>query len=296
MEPTGQRWSHGSSIGAFEENTADPQSRRYGYGHADRPHVSAPDPMPLFLSDPDGEPDPREFAMPAERGRSIATRILAVVLAASAAAILVAVFHSDFTRVLIANAKASIGSAIAEQSAAPPPSNQPVAQKAAQKDPARVANPITLAKADARDVSPPAAAPSREAIATAYQSALQSRPAIAPPPTAAVAAPTPAPEPAPAPVPVKKLDADTLAMLMSRAKSMIAVGDIASARLLLERAAEAQDAGAAFLLAQTYDPAVLGTRDIRTITPDPTMARDWYQKAARLGSAEAQARLAQLQN
>ena len=83
---------------------------------------------------------------------------------------------------------------------------------------------------------------------------------------------------------------------MSRAKSMLAVGDIPTARLLLERAADAQDATAAFLLAQTYDPVVLGTRDIRTITPDPAMARDWYQKAARLGSAEAQSRLAQLKN
>ena len=85
-------------------------------------------------------------------------------------------------------------------------------------------------------------------------------------------------------------------MLMKRAKDMIAIGDIASARLLLERAAEAQEASAALLLAQTYDPAVLGTQDMRSITPEPAMARDWYQRAARLGSADAQQRLAQMQN
>jgi TPR repeat protein len=50
------------------------------------------------------------------------------------------------------------------------------------------------------------------------------------------------------------------------------------------------------LLAQTYDPEVLGTQDIRNIVPDPAMARVWYQKAAQLGSADAQRRLAQLQN
>ncbi len=74
------------------------------------------------------------------------------------------------------------------------------------------------------------------------------------------------------------------------------VGDIASARLLLERAAGAHEAKAALLLAQTYDPAVLGTPDMRSITPDPAMARSWYQKAAELGSAEAQQRLARMQN
>jgi TPR repeat protein len=77
---------------------------------------------------------------------------------------------------------------------------------------------------------------------------------------------------------------------------MLTRGDIAAARLLLERAASAQDATAAFLLAQTYDPAVLGVRDTRSITPDPVMARDWYRKAASFGSADAQQRLTQLQN
>jgi TPR repeat protein len=96
--------------------------------------------------------------------------------------------------------------------------------------------------------------------------------------------------------PSKTLDAETLAALMTRAKSMLTLGDIAAARLLLERAANAQDATAAFLLAQTYDPAVLGVRDPRSITPDPVMARDWYRKAASFGSTAAQQRLTQFQN
>jgi hypothetical protein len=96
--------------------------------------------------------------------------------------------------------------------------------------------------------------------------------------------------------PPKTPDAETLAALMTRAKSLLTLGDIAAARLLLERAANAQDATAAFLLAQTYDPAVLGVRDTRSITPDPVMARDWYRKAASLGSADAQQRLTQLPN
>ena len=94
--------------------------------------------------------------------------------------------------------------------------------------------------------------------------------------------------------PSKTLDAETT--LMTRAKSLLTLGDIAAARLLLERAANAQDATAAFLLAQTYDPAVLGVRDTRSITPDPVMARDWYRKAASFGSAAAQQRLTQFQD
>jgi TPR repeat protein len=77
---------------------------------------------------------------------------------------------------------------------------------------------------------------------------------------------------------------------------LIAVGDIAPARLLLERAADAQEASAALLLAQTYDPGVLGTQDMRSITPDPAKAREWYQRAARYGSPDAQQRLSQMQN
>ena len=96
--------------------------------------------------------------------------------------------------------------------------------------------------------------------------------------------------------PSKTLDAETLAALMTRAKSLLTLGDIAAARLLLERAANARDATAAFLLAQTYDPAVLGVRDTRSITPDPVMARDWYRKAASFGSAAAQQRLTQFQD
>ena len=48
----------------------------------------------------------------------------------------------------------------------------------------------------------------------------------------------------------------------------MALVDLGAARLLLKRAANAQDATGALLLARTYDPAVLGVRDTRTVTPD----------------------------
>ena len=45
-----------------------------------------------------------------------------------------------------------------------------------------------------------------------------------------------------------------------------------------------------------YDPAVLGTNDMRSISADPAAARNWYQKPAALGSVEARRRLTQIQN
>ncbi|WP_258764511.1 hypothetical protein [Bradyrhizobium arachidis] len=197
-------------------------------------------------------------------------------------AILAALFQPDLRSLVAANA----GGATATTPEQPAmPANAPVARQAALKDPARATRP-TLASADMQNLPAPST-PSREAIATAYQSALQAQ---TPVPVAAV---QPASPPSP---PAKTLDADTLAGLMTRARSLIGVGDIAAARLLLERTASAGDATAALLLAQTYDPAVLGTRDTRSVSADASAARDWYQKAATLGSAEAQQRLAQLSN
>ena len=53
-------------------------------------------------------------------------------------------------------------------------------------------------------------------------------------------------------------------MLLKRAKGLLAIGDITSARLLLERAADAQEPEAALMLAGTYDAQVLGTHAAST--------------------------------
>lgn len=284
METTAFRPSLGSRTLDSAQAASHPPTASFIRARAERADLSPDDPIPLFLSDPLGVPDPREFAPLAPRsGAKMIRRIFAAVVAASAVAVPVALFQSDINRLFDSSAKSWMG-AVAEEAAAF--ANPPAAPPSPLKHPARVTNTMP-ASADAGDMPAPAV-PSREAIATAYQTALQAQ-APAPVP-AAVAAP---PEPAP---PTKTLDADTLAGLMSRARSMMTVGDIAAARLLLERAASAQDATAAFLLAQTYDPAVLGTRDTRSITSDVAAAREWYRKAAQFGSAEARQRLAQLQD
>lgn len=163
------------------------------------------------------------------------------------------------------------------------------------KDPARLSAPANQAPG-VRNIPTAVVTPTRAEITSAYQSALQGRaPAIAAPVAAPAAAEQVAALPVSAP-PARKLAADELATLMNRAKTLLAAGDIPAARLLLERAADAQEPGAALMLARTYDPEVLGSQDARNINPDPATARVWYQRAAQLGSADAQRRLAQLQN
>jgi TPR repeat protein len=282
--------------------------RRYAFGRT--ANVDYGDSVPLFLSDPDGEPDPEEYSngLQPQRRFSLSFKLLMTASAAACVAMLFAWFTSDATRDVMISAKASIATVLPIPStAAQAEASQPVAsaQLTASdvqlKDPAQIKD-ATRWPSPAQASSPPrqqvaAATPSREDISSAYQNALQSRapaaaPAVVPP---QVTAPV-AVAPPPADPQARRMDADELATLMKRARESLAAGDIPVARLLLERAADGQDASAALMLAQTYDPAVLGTADVRNITPEPDKAKSWYQRAAQLGSADAQRRLAQMQN
>ncbi len=90
---------------------------------------------------------------------------------------------------------------------------------------------------------------------------------------------------------VRKLDPGEIASLCKGGEELFAKRDIASARLMLLRAAEAADARAALALAKTYDPIALGDLGLRGAFADPAMARTWYEKAREFGSTEAQHRL-----
>jgi hypothetical protein len=91
------------------------------------------------------------------------------------------------------------------------------------------------------------------------------------------------------------LDADEIAMLLKRGKDAFSTGDLAAARLLLRRAAEAGSAEAALALGATFDPLVIRRLGAIGAAPDAAQARQWYQKAVALGSATASAPLAQLE-
>jgi hypothetical protein len=90
------------------------------------------------------------------------------------------------------------------------------------------------------------------------------------------------------------LDAAEIERLVKRGEDYLAQGDIAAARLILGRAAEARAARAAMSLGATYDPAVLRKLHVLGFRPDVAQARAWYDKAAGYGSSEAAARLATL--
>ena len=276
MERTTNNRPRDSNALAFDETRRDLQRAPY----RPSPDYSVDDSLTFFMTDLQGQPDPREFApLVASQKTSILGRLVAGGMVASGLAILVAVFNSDGTRVLIDKAMVSIGGATRDQSATQSPSNQPAArQMLPDDDPAGASDRITRATVSTSASRLKTA--SREDIVNAYRAAQSQVPAISTGNEGAA--------------PSKTLDPETLAALMTRAKSLLARGDFAAARLLLERAANARDATAAFLLAQTYDPAVLRVRDTRSITPNPVMARDWYRKAASFGSAGAQQRLTQL--
>jgi len=272
------RYSEPVDLDAFGSQL---RSRHPARSVATREEYLPDDSVPLFLSGSDGDPRTSKFARPRKNRSSRLLKTGALAIAA-----LVATFvavKNPFT--VFANATASL-IGVADVRSTPAPAAPPRQAVAA----APVSVPALAAA--------PAVPPSRDEIALALKAAHQNlAPAeIQQPAVAAVAAvPVVAAAPVAAAPPVRRLAADELATLMTRGKALLASGDIPPARLLLERAAEAGEASAALMLAQTYDPTVLGTQDIRNITPDPALARSWYQRAAQLGSADAQRRLSQLQ-
>jgi hypothetical protein len=272
---------------AFDEDAGDPALMPYGSSPsmATEDYALPEDRMPLFLSSAADEPRSRGFGTGGQSPPStviVWPRIFkAGILAASAAGIALAALSMENPLALFANAKASLIGSSADPSGVAGKSD-PLPAAAVQEISSVSPAPVALSNADAIAAPTARATPTRDDIALALRAAQQNQMQTDPPPALAA--------------PARRLGADELAALLKRAKGLIAIGDIAPARLLLERAADAQEASAALLLAQTYDPAVLGTQDMRSITPDPAKARDWYQTAARLGSLDAKQRLAQMQN
>jgi Sel1 repeat-containing protein len=92
----------------------------------------------------------------------------------------------------------------------------------------------------------------------------------------------------------RQLDAEEIAALINRGTDSLKSGELVSARLLLRRAAEAGSASAALMLGTTFDPLVIQQLGAIGVVPDVAQARQWYEKAAELGSDAASQRLAKL--
>lgn len=102
-------------------------------------------------------------------------------------------------------------------------------------------------------------------------------------------APPPAAGPASAGVP-----AEEVAALRARGDLLLRGGDITSARLFYERAADAGDANAALQLGETYDQAFLALARTRFIGAwaNAAVAAYWYERAHELGAPGADILLA----
>jgi TPR repeat protein len=96
---------------------------------------------------------------------------------------------------------------------------------------------------------------------------------------------------------IKQLPADLhtadaqFAALVARGDQFLKSGDITSARLFYERAADAGSGPAALRLGATFDPAILGQARTLGVIADPAQALLWYRRAKELGIVEAEQRI-----
>src|SRR6266478_2678555 len=182
----------------LNEDITGRRTRPYAFGRTARSDF-AEDSSPLFLSEQeeeflpeqDGELDKWESPDPLRKNRSsVSLKILMGVLAASAVAMLFALFTSDAMRDALDSAKASFASVLPVPSAnAQPETTQLTARDIQLKDPTRLAPPGSRASGAQNQVA--MVSPSREDIQNAYQSALQRAPVVTPQAGAPPAAPVP---------------------------------------------------------------------------------------------------------
>lgn len=180
---------------------------------------------------------------------------------------------------------------------------QPV-QATPRPSPARPAmnDPMPASRSEAmRDPPLPGAADPTNTVVAALvpspevaPSFKESAPAPMQPPQAALSV-SPAATAAPADTAALHRDDAEITAMIERGKDLLMSGDIASARLLLRRAADAGNADAALALGATFDPLVIRRLGAVGMRADIGQAKQWYRRAAALGSASAESQLAKLE-
>lgn len=114
-----------------------------------------------------------------------------------------------------------------------------------------------------------------------------------------IAAQAPNPEPVPK-APVSQhpdttiLPAAVERTLLERGEAMLQQKNVAAARMLFERAANAGVGTAALKLANTYDPSFIAEHNLIGIKGDQQKAEAWYGRASALGEKSAEGRLKSL--
>jgi hypothetical protein len=176
---------------------------------------------------------------------------------------------------------------VAPEPMALPPGSVPQIEMRASKPSDTETGTTSDNKASPDVVSPPPAALSPPEAAVVSQEGV---------PTASLPASRSERSEAPAAAPVRTLSRADIQLLMKQGQAFMAVGDVAAARVVFRRAAEAGDAAAALAMGTTYDPLVLKRMGALGVTPDPYQARSWYERAKDFGSPEAPRRIEMIAN
>jgi hypothetical protein len=139
------------------------------------------------------------------------------------------------------------------------------------------------------DDAHPAAEPSTAPIMHTEPSATPVQPAETAVPSTAAAAAVSAAEAAARPQrpPPAGASPAAVAALLARGDALIAVGDVAAARLVYQRTAALDSARAATAAGRTYDPRFLRAIGAIGVVADADAAAAWYRKGAALGDADA---------
>ena len=117
-----------------------------------------------------------------------------------------------------------------------------------------------------------------------------------PPPPAEAESPPAATPPSVANPPAgPRLSATEITALLARGDAFLGAGDITSARLTYERAADAGSGLAALQLGATFDPVFQGRAGLRGAIAEAIQALFWYRRARELGVSEAAQRITALE-
>ena len=159
---------------------------------------------------------------------------------------------------------------------------QPLAaSRTSSREKSGAAPPSAISNAYGRGEAPTGEEPERPAArGTTNDPAAPGLPALEPPPVSAVPTAVSAP-------PAPDLPTVDIAEFLARGDSYLRVGDVTSARLFYERAADAGSGQGAMRLGATFDPNFLGRSGLNGTRGDQTKADTWYRRARGLGAAEA---------
>ena len=121
------------------------------------------------------------------------------------------------------------------------------------------------------------------------------KPPVTASPPAAAAGPSPAPATPPASAVASTEKGVSVTAYMSNGDLLLVRGDVASARLFYEAAANSGSAAAMTAIGRTYDPLELSRLGIKGFRADLAKAAEWYLKAKEHGDPEAAGQISRLQ-